>query len=88
MRVLLACDKFKGSMGAAEACGAIRAGLAESWTADICPIADGGEGFTETMLAGNGGTSVSALCRDALGLSLIHIPSPRDMRRSRMPSSA
>ena len=67
MRVLLACDKFKGSMGAAEACGAIRAGLAESWTADICPIADGGEGFTETMLAGNGGTSVSALCRDALG---------------------
>ena len=27
MRVLLACDKFKGSLGAAEACDAIRAGL-------------------------------------------------------------
>lgn len=67
MRVLLACDKFKGSMGAAEACAAIRAGLPEDWEVSLCPIADGGEGFTEAMLAGSGGRRVGAPCTDALG---------------------
>ncbi|MCW1921283.1 glycerate kinase [Luteolibacter arcticus] len=67
MRVLLACDKFKGSLGAAEACEAIRAGLPEDWTIDICPIADGGEGFVDVMLAGSGGERVFAPCADALG---------------------
>ena len=67
MRVLLACDKFKGSLGAAEACEAIRAGLPAEWTTDICPIADGGEGFVDAMLAGSGGELVTASCSDALG---------------------
>ncbi|RYD39017.1 MAG: glycerate kinase, partial [Verrucomicrobiaceae bacterium] len=67
MRVLLACDKFKGSLGAAEACEAIRAGLPAEWITDICPIADGGEGFVDAMLAGSGGELVSAPCTDALG---------------------
>lgn len=67
MRVLLACDKFKGSLGAAEACEAIQAGLPSEWTADICPIADGGEGFVDAMLAGSGGERISAPCADALG---------------------
>lgn len=67
MRVLLACDKFKGSLGAAEACEAIRAGLPAEWTADTCPIADGGEGFVDAMLAGSGGERVTAACTDALG---------------------
>ena len=67
MRVLLACDKFKGSLGAAEACEAIRAGLPAEWTADTCPIADGGEGFVDAMLAGSGGERVTAPCFDALG---------------------
>ncbi|MCW1885920.1 glycerate kinase [Luteolibacter flavescens] len=67
MRVLLACDKFKGSLGAAEACEAIRAGLPDDWSIDICPIADGGEGFVDAMLAGSGGDAVNAPCADALG---------------------
>jgi glycerate kinase len=67
MRVLLACDKFKGSLGADEACEAIRAGLPDGWTADTCPIADGGEGFVDAMLAGSGGERVTAPCTDALG---------------------
>jgi glycerate kinase len=67
MRVLLACDKFKGSLGAVEACEAVRAGLPAGWDCDLCPIADGGEGFIDAMLAGSGGERVSAACQDALG---------------------
>lgn len=67
MKVLIACDKFKGSLSAAEAASAIAAGLPEGWEVSSCPIADGGEGFVDAMLAGSGGTSVSAPCRDAIG---------------------
>ncbi|MDB4666853.1 glycerate kinase, partial [bacterium] len=45
MRVLIANDKFKGSLTATEAAEAIAAGLPDSCEIDICPIADGGEGF-------------------------------------------
>ncbi|WP_367873635.1 glycerate kinase [Luteolibacter sp. Populi] len=71
MKLLLACDKFKGSLSAVEACEAIRAGLPPEWTVDICPIADGGEGFIETMLAGTGGELVSAAASDALGRPVV-----------------
>jgi glycerate kinase len=67
MHVLLACDKFKGSLGAVEACEAMRAGLPAGWEGDVCPIADGGEGFIDAMLAGSGGERVTVACRDALG---------------------
>lgn len=67
MQILLACDKFKGSMGAVEACEAIRAGLPAGWEASVCPIADGGEGFVDAMLAGSGGERVIAHCLDPLG---------------------
>jgi glycerate kinase len=67
MRVLLACDKFKGSLGAVEACEAVRAGLPAEWECDPCPIADGGEGFVDAMLAARGGERVAAACHDALG---------------------
>jgi glycerate kinase len=67
MKILLACDKFKGSMGAVEACEAIRAGLPAEWEVSICPIADGGEGFVDAMLAGSGGERVAAHCLDPLG---------------------
>jgi glycerate kinase len=58
MRILIACDKFKGSLNALGACGAIRGGLlAGGWEGpiEVCPIADGGEGFTEAMVAAMGG---------------------------------
>jgi glycerate kinase len=67
VKVLLACDKFKGSLGAVEACEAVRSGLPSDWTADVCPIADGGEGFVEAMLAASGGEIVRAAASDALG---------------------
>ena len=53
MRILIACDKFKGSLSATAACEALRDGLREAGSSDellVCPIADGGEGFTESMV--------------------------------------
>lgn len=58
MGILIACDKFKGSLSATEACEAVRDGLKDAGVFDdlvICPIADGGEGFADTMVnAGHG----------------------------------
>ena len=48
MRALLAFDKFKDALGAPEACAAAARALAAiqpGWTLDVCPLADGGEGF-------------------------------------------
>jgi glycerate kinase len=67
MRVLIACDKFKGSLTAVEACEAVARGLTEPVEIWTCPIADGGEGFVAAMLAGSGGRAVSMVCHDPLG---------------------
>src|SRR5437868_1739421 len=48
MRTLLAFDKFKDSLTAAEACEATARALKErhpDWMLDLCPLADGGDGF-------------------------------------------
>lgn len=66
MRVLLATDKFKGSLTANEVVQAIAKGLADTCETDRCPIADGGEGFTATMLAALGGRKVDCDTVDAL----------------------
>ena len=50
MRILIACDKFKGSLTAAEACEAIALGLGDAVTIDIAPIADGGEGTVDALV--------------------------------------
>ena len=54
MRVLVAFDKFKEALSAAQACeaaaGALRA-KHPGWTLDLCPLTDGGEGFAETLTA-------------------------------------
>ena len=67
VRVLIACDKFKGSLGALEVAEAVAAGLPEDWVAEKCPIADGGEGFVDAMLAGIGGRRIALETEDALG---------------------
>jgi len=66
MHVLIANDKFKGSLSAGEAARAIADGLPSFCQPDICPIADGGEGFTDTMLAALGGRWVKCDTVDAL----------------------
>lgn len=58
MRVLLAFDKFKDSLTAPEACAiaadALRSAHPE-WTLDLCPLADGGEGFCPILTRAAGG---------------------------------
>lgn len=67
MHVVIACDKFKGSLSAMDACEAIRRGLGEEWSADLCPIADGGEGFVDAMVTSAEGAHVTAPAHDPLG---------------------
>ena len=52
MRVLVAPDKFKGSLRADEVAAAIARGLAtRGMDAELCPIADGGDGTVDAAVA-------------------------------------
>jgi glycerate 2-kinase len=56
--VLIACDKFKGTLTAAEACAAVAAGVLEIWPKAECllrPMADGGEGTSLVICEALGG---------------------------------
>lgn len=58
MRVVIAPDKFKGSLTAPQAADAIARGVREtlpSPTLDLCPVADGGEGTVDALVAATGG---------------------------------
>ena len=70
MRILIAPDKFKGSLSAPEAAEAIRRGLRTAWPEaqfDIAPIADGGEGFAESLAAALDAEWVKVPSEDAIG---------------------
>jgi glycerate kinase len=70
MRVLLAFDKFKESLTAPEACAAAAAGLRAArpdWEIDLCPLADGGDGFSALLTAALGGRLVATTVPDARG---------------------
>jgi glycerate kinase len=50
--VLIACDKFKGTLNAAEACAAVAEGIRAVWPDAQCfsrPMADGGEGTARVI---------------------------------------
>jgi glycerate 2-kinase len=66
--MLVAPDSFKGTFRAAEVAAAIGRGLeAGGFAVDHCPVADGGEGTLEVLLAALGGRSVPATVSDPLG---------------------
>jgi glycerate kinase len=70
VRVLIAPDKFKGSLSSSEAAEAIAAGWRSAWpesVLELAPIADGGEGFADALLHALGGEWVQARAHDALG---------------------
>jgi glycerate 2-kinase len=70
MKVICAPDKFKGSLTAAEAAQAMARGVrraAPSATVDCCPVADGGEGLVEAMLAAASGQPVFTKVASPLG---------------------
>ena len=57
-RVLIAPDKFKGTLSAAEAAKAIERGLRSAWPrarTTCVPLTDGGEGFVETLIQAKNG---------------------------------
>ena len=61
MRILVAPDKFKGSMTGREAGEAMRAGLMRVWpdaSVDVVPVADGGDGTATALLDAVGGRRV------------------------------
>jgi len=65
---LVAPDSFKGTFTAAEVAEAIGRGLKSAGTrADLCPVADGGEGTMEVLLGALGGERVAARAHDPLG---------------------
>ena len=69
-RILIAPDKFKGSLTAAEAAHAIKRGVKQVWPdADVrvIPIADGGEGTADLIRSVRGGEWISTTVRDPLG---------------------
>jgi glycerate kinase len=69
-RFLIAPDKFRGSLSAAEAAAAIADGIRRALpdaAVDLCPIADGGEGFMEALAAELRGRWVGCPAVDALG---------------------
>ncbi|GAB3313902.1 glycerate 3-kinase [Larkinella ripae] len=70
MKILLAPDKFKGSLTAREVCDAMTEGIRLAYPeADIValPMADGGEGTAEVLTLATGGRWVSIPVLDPLG---------------------
>jgi glycerate 2-kinase len=68
MRVLIAPDKFKGSMPASEIAKTLAESLRDLFPqieVDACPIADGGEGTVEALIMAQQGEIVSCPTLDA-----------------------
>jgi glycerate kinase len=70
MRILIAPDKFKGSLDASDVAKCIATGLRDALpdaTIEIVPVADGGEGTAEVICQACAGEWVQCGAHDALG---------------------
>jgi len=70
MKIVIAPDSFKESLSAAEVAGAIASGLRQvcpDAEIDLCPMADGGEGTVDAMVAATGGEVRRVEVFDPLG---------------------
>jgi glycerate kinase len=67
--VVVAPDKFKGTLAAADAAAAIGRGLLAGGVEDVrlLPVADGGEGTMDAIVRGRSGRILGAPATDALG---------------------
>jgi glycerate kinase len=73
MRILIAPDKFKGSLGARQVAESIAAGLRDvlpDATIEMVPLADGGEGTADVICQACAGEWISCAAHDALGRSI------------------
>lgn len=77
LRLLVAADKFKGSLSGPEACAAIGAGFRDAWGGEaavsirLLPVADGGEGMARALSAARNGTWVEETVADPLGRPVV-----------------
>lgn len=70
MRVVIAPDSFKGSLSAVEVAEALARGVRRAWPAaqvELLPVADGGEGWVETLVRATGGRLVTRQVTGPLG---------------------
>ncbi|MEM1440874.1 MAG: glycerate kinase [Verrucomicrobiota bacterium] len=70
MRILIACDKFKGSLTAPEACSSVEEGILSvkpQISCEILPVADGGDGIGQTLTSAQNGIWKTLTVEDALG---------------------
>jgi glycerate kinase len=61
MRALIAFDKFKDALSARQACDAAARALRRAhpdWLLDLCPLADGGDGFLDVLTLAAGGRKI------------------------------
>jgi glycerate kinase len=73
VRILVAPDKFKGSLSALEVAESIAAGLRDilpDAIIETTPVADGGEGTAEVIRHARGGEGVTCEAHDALGRAI------------------
>ena len=70
MKVVVAIDSFKGSLSSIEAGNAAKEGILKACRADVIvkPLADGGEGTTEALVEGLGGTYAEIKVMGPMGL--------------------
>lgn len=69
MKIVVAPDSFKGSLSAQGVCQAVKQGIHSVFPeAEVIelPLADGGEGITESMVYASGGTIQRAMVKDPL----------------------
>lgn len=67
-RILIAPDSFKGTYDAIQVAEALARGVEEGGcVADLCPVADGGEGTSEILCRASGGQRLKAEARGPLG---------------------
>lgn len=69
MKIVVACDKYKGSLSAVEVCNIIKSAIVDAdkrMEVAIKPMADGGEGTVETMVESLGGKMVAVPVRGPL----------------------
>jgi glycerate kinase len=74
MHILIAPDKFKGSLGAKDVGAAIAAGVRTTIPAaqiEVIALADGGEGTAAAICAARGGEWITCAAHDALGRDLL-----------------
>ncbi len=70
--ILVCPDSFKGTLRASEVAAAIGRGIERAGLVapDLCPVADGGEGTLEVLVAALGGELRGGAARDPLGRTI------------------